>query len=319
MTITSPNPKLTGSDPDIAILTSSPSLILRAGVETLANSPNVPSTNVGGATFTTSDKTSPANVKVGNINTISTDSITGNFETGSVIISSTGSVTTGEVNAGSLAISSVGDITTKGIRTIVPFGDTPIANGDVNLISTNGKIIVDYISIFGTGNINIEAFDVFQAQSYVNRDFSNEPSNTPSSIVSPNSINIKHGGVKFTPGTALEKDAEGNIIYRIVGGDQDGTRVYLSETLGSKFAYEDGTPIFDFDNPPPITPEVTIRTISFDKDSMPANESYTAGAIFIGGGTDASMYGSFPDQELDRSNQIQVFQIKSLIVLIKYR
>ncbi|MGB3236807.1 MAG: filamentous hemagglutinin N-terminal domain-containing protein, partial [Geitlerinemataceae cyanobacterium] len=43
ITITSPDTQLVGSDPDIPILTSSPSLILRAGVEQLQNPPTLPS------------------------------------------------------------------------------------------------------------------------------------------------------------------------------------------------------------------------------------------------------------------------------------
>ncbi|HIK49316.1 MAG TPA: filamentous hemagglutinin N-terminal domain-containing protein [Oscillatoriales cyanobacterium M59_W2019_021] len=46
ITITSPDTQLVGSDPDIPILTSSPSLILRAGVEQLQNPPMLPSSPV---------------------------------------------------------------------------------------------------------------------------------------------------------------------------------------------------------------------------------------------------------------------------------
>ena len=67
--ITGFNPTLTtGSDPDIAILTSGSALILRAGVPTLANSLQLPSGEVGGATFTSIGNSSKsANITLGNI------------------------------------------------------------------------------------------------------------------------------------------------------------------------------------------------------------------------------------------------------------
>src|SRR5919202_399990 len=110
-----------GSDPDIQILRTSPALILRAGVTTLANSPNVP-TQIGQTTFTYSGtSSSPASITVGNIDT----SDQGQGSAGPVILSAPGNITTnnitsndqGQGDAGSVTITSTqGNIRTGDIR-----------------------------------------------------------------------------------------------------------------------------------------------------------------------------------------------------------
>lgn len=77
ITITGPDTSLpaVSDDPDIPILTSSPALILRAGVEELQNSPNVPQVT-GGTTFTSSGgQASPGSITVGNISTVGESSV----------------------------------------------------------------------------------------------------------------------------------------------------------------------------------------------------------------------------------------------------
>ncbi|NEQ28004.1 MAG: hemagglutination activity domain protein, partial [Microcoleus sp. SIO2G3] len=72
ITITQPDTALTGLDPDIAILTSSPSLILRAGldVDELQNLSNVPPDfATPGGTFTVVGEASGGRITVGNITT----------------------------------------------------------------------------------------------------------------------------------------------------------------------------------------------------------------------------------------------------------
>jgi hypothetical protein len=79
---------LTGTDPDIALLASSPSLILRAGVASLQNLPNLPpNRSIGGTTAQASgNQTTPGTVTVGTIQA-----------GGSVILSAPGNVGTGGI------------------------------------------------------------------------------------------------------------------------------------------------------------------------------------------------------------------------------
>ncbi|MEQ8997703.1 MAG: hypothetical protein RID53_14515, partial [Coleofasciculus sp. B1-GNL1-01] len=74
--ITGKDTTLSGSDPDIAILTSSPALILRAGLSELQNTPNVPK-STGETIFTSSGvQSSPGSITVGNISTAGESSVT---------------------------------------------------------------------------------------------------------------------------------------------------------------------------------------------------------------------------------------------------
>jgi hypothetical protein len=85
ITILGSNPSLTGTDPDIALLTGSSSLILRAGVASLQNAPNLPpSQSIGGTNISqTGITSSPGNITVGTIQA-----------RGSVILAAPGNVTT---------------------------------------------------------------------------------------------------------------------------------------------------------------------------------------------------------------------------------
>ncbi|HEY9908299.1 MAG TPA: filamentous hemagglutinin N-terminal domain-containing protein, partial [Thermosynechococcaceae cyanobacterium] len=92
--ILAPNRSLTGADPDIAILNSSPSLILRAGVTTLGDAPNVPADLVSGTRFSTSGTpSSPATITVGNIDT---SVVVGRG--GSVTLNAPGRISTGGID-----------------------------------------------------------------------------------------------------------------------------------------------------------------------------------------------------------------------------
>ncbi len=68
ITITGPDTSLAGADPDIPILTNSAALILRAGLPTLANLPNVPQ-QAGGTKFDSTGVQSTGTIAVGNIST----------------------------------------------------------------------------------------------------------------------------------------------------------------------------------------------------------------------------------------------------------
>jgi filamentous hemagglutinin family protein len=140
---------LAGSDPDIPTLQSSPALILRAGLTTLANSPNVPSQQ-GQTTFTSSGTSSSlATISVGNIDT----SDQGQGNAGPVILSAPGNITTNNItsndqgpgNAGSVTLTSTqGNITTGNILA----NDQGPGNAGSITLTAGGSIT--------TGNTNVE-------------------------------------------------------------------------------------------------------------------------------------------------------------------
>lgn len=117
--ITGPDTTLIGSDPDISTLTSSPALILRAGVPTLTNPPAT-SPFAGVISFNSSGSpSSPGNINVGNIDTSST--VTNG---GPVLLSASGSIIAGDINTsstigsgGSVNLSAKGDIAVGNVNT----------------------------------------------------------------------------------------------------------------------------------------------------------------------------------------------------------
>ncbi|NET33501.1 MAG: CHAT domain-containing protein [Cyanothece sp. SIO1E1] len=164
--ITAPDTGLTGTDPDIAILTGSPSLILRAGLTTLVNAPNVPQ-DAGETSFSTSGgPTSPGNVSVGNITTNAAS-----LETpaaGPVIISATGNITTADIDTsvfsgesfselemgGAVDLRAGGDINTGAIDTSanVSFSSSNAQGGSVSL-NAGGNITFESINTQGISEI----------------------------------------------------------------------------------------------------------------------------------------------------------------------
>jgi filamentous hemagglutinin family protein len=312
ITITGRNATLQGTDPDLTILAESPALILRAGVDSLQNPPSLPAGTVGGTTFTNTGSTStPGSITVGNINT-QVDDGTGNTIAGAVILSATGGVTTGNITAGSVDITAGNTIQTRAVS-VAPLGS--LTTGDVNIKNTAGNVIVDYISAAVDGDITIDAFGVFQAQSAIGRGFTNNgPDYAPVSLVAPGEITILHGGQNFVAGVGAERDAAGNIVFRQTGvifdsnGDfvgfvnPNGPQVFTENSGNSsiRFVDADGNPVFN---------DVTVRSVPFDPASIPAGTSYTAGVIFKGNATDAAIYGSFQDTQLSGSSDIQVTQV----------
>ncbi len=159
ITITSPDIGLTGTDPDIGILTSSHAVILRAGLDSLENAGNVPTT-VGSQFFPTifspvPDTTDPGNISVGNINTGF------NGADGNVILSADGDISTGNldtspfsegVTGGAMQIEATGDISTGNISAtaIRARGGTIFIESDEGNVSTGN---IDISSLSGPGGI----------------------------------------------------------------------------------------------------------------------------------------------------------------------
>jgi filamentous hemagglutinin family protein len=132
--ITGINPTVVGTDPDLALLRKESAVILRAGVTTLLNPPDVPSVRpIGGTSFTSGGAIAPARISVGNItaaaSTIGADS---------VILAAPSDITTGAINSG---------------------------QGNVRLRSTGGNIFVSTINTgaFGGGGVEIDAAKLFRA------------------------------------------------------------------------------------------------------------------------------------------------------------
>jgi filamentous hemagglutinin family protein len=157
--ITGPDTALTGSDPDIAILSDRPSVILRAGESTLENPVSGFPVATGGTTFNDGSSSSPANVSVGNITTGSFISFS---PLDTVIITAPGDITTGAINTsatasldvtgGGVNLNAGGSIFAGAIDTsAVSIGPPDVAlAGDVSLISNNGNIIFDSINTRST-------------------------------------------------------------------------------------------------------------------------------------------------------------------------
>jgi filamentous hemagglutinin family protein len=333
--ITQPNASLVGTDSDIPILKNNSSLILRAGLSELRNTQSPSLTSVEGTTFENTDNsTTPGNITVNgniiikpssedeilgsttleaksNINVNGNISI-GNFElNGSLkginspltLNSSEGSIAvTGDIEAGNTTLSSLKDINVENIEVLSADGfNTGTANDFVFLSSQDGKITVNTIWV-PFGSVNIEAGDVFQAKGTISsplNDFSNGINDVPVSIIAnqTGNINIQHSGVNFTNGLAVNKDAEGNIIFRVKA---DRKRVFLQEISPGfiNFVDEDGNTVTDI--------PIIVERKDFDISNVSSNESFTTGLIVAKGGVDAGLYGAFGDTFLDGSADINV-------------
>ncbi|MEG4170927.1 MULTISPECIES: two-partner secretion domain-containing protein, partial [unclassified Microcoleus] len=179
ITITGPDIALgrenVSGDPDIAILTSSPALILRAGVQNLANSPNVPNspTDTPGdneqpnplgddAIFT------PASILSNNL--ISVENISAG---GPVILSAPGTIATRDVNGGQINLESregavvVGGRLTSSSTINIQANDNIILtndisradiNGSISLNTVRGNIVTGSIDTGTSGAIELRAF-----------------------------------------------------------------------------------------------------------------------------------------------------------------
>ena len=135
VSITAPDTLLNSTapnDPDIDILTTEPAFILRAGLDSLANTPSALPTNSGGSNFTGSNPpTNPGGITVN-----------GNVSTGNLL-----------GDGGAIIFSAEGDITVNGnLNTTSSLGDS----GDISLTS-NGAIALNDAQIstntfFANGN-----------------------------------------------------------------------------------------------------------------------------------------------------------------------
>lgn len=146
--ITQPDTTLTGSDPDIAILSSSPSVILRAGEGSLFNVANVPPDRaIADTVFSGSESATRGSITVNNINTAG----------GPIILSATNDIITGNLtsNGGEIAaISRTGNIITAG--EVISLGTT--VNGNINLDA--GNTLTLGLVNSGSGNITLTGNEI---------------------------------------------------------------------------------------------------------------------------------------------------------------
>ncbi|MBW3587710.1 MAG: filamentous hemagglutinin, partial [Cyanobacteria bacterium 0813] len=166
ITITGPDIALgrenVSGDPDIAILTSSPALILRAGVQTLANSPNPDTEFLGEDAIFIDSLLSNNFIYVENISA-----------GGPVILSAPGSIATRDINGGQIRLESgeagvlVGGRLTSSSTINIQANDNIILtsdisradiNGSISLNTVRGNIVTGSIDTGTSGAIELRAF-----------------------------------------------------------------------------------------------------------------------------------------------------------------
>jgi filamentous hemagglutinin family protein len=165
ITINSPDGNIPSSDLDAKLLTTSPTLILRAGLASVSGSSTFPFT-AGGTNFTSASASPEGSIRTGSITTSSAS-----YGGGPVILSAKGNIETSDIttasssyNAGDVNIESTnGNIKTGIINASsrVNEDEGPYGNGggSVTLNATAGDITTDNITTSGgsqgnAGNIN---------------------------------------------------------------------------------------------------------------------------------------------------------------------
>lgn len=328
ITITEPNTSLTGTDagtdPDIAILSSLPALILRAGLTELRNNPTVSpnqSRTEGGATFTAPTRPLlPGNIRVGTIKVGTIDvsqtnggrvilSGTGNIKTGNITTNATGGVfgSPGGVVRDNLELKGTVEIATGGnINTgKIDTGGVLGANSFVSLSSIGGSIEVQSIDT-GPGGLFVTAFDLFRVTgfltdgpNYSTFHFSSSDGfgfirNLPVSIIlrpsnlsDPNNVPVQ---IQYGNGSTV-------ISQFAQTGNGPSNRTFV-QTGNAPFAVG---PIVTGRLFPDIDSDIANDTINqayrpLNADEFPTNVSGTVGAIVFGAGSDTGFYGSLQNR-----------------------
>ncbi|WP_341730411.1 CHAT domain-containing protein [Microcoleus sp. EPA2] len=177
ITITRPDTALdignVSADSDIAILTRTPALILRAGVRNLANTPNVPNAVEG--SFDDNETTSLGEEAIFNPGIINSTPliIVDNLSAGGLVsLSAPGTVATRDINSGEIKVESgqgvvVGGRLTSSSTINIQAADNIIltndisrgdVNGNVSFNSSGGSIVTGAIDTGNSGAIELRAF-----------------------------------------------------------------------------------------------------------------------------------------------------------------
>ncbi|MEQ8958723.1 MAG: filamentous hemagglutinin, partial [Coleofasciculus sp. C2-GNP5-27] len=161
-------------DPDSEILSSQPALILRAGLDTLDNPPNVP-IDVEETSFDSSGETSsPGNVNVGDI---AVGVNFGDHYGGPVIIEASGNIATGAIDsfndnsdgiAGNVTLEAGGNIETEDIKSSGSFSnggnvelraDGTIKTGAINSSTEGFDLVAGSVTLEAGENIEFTTID----------------------------------------------------------------------------------------------------------------------------------------------------------------
>jgi len=151
ITITGANPTATGTAPEVALISGSSAVILRAGVPQLT----APAT-LGAPTVIEGTNFIPSAASGGNLTT-------GNIQGGRVILSASGSIMTGNVSGfDGIDMAAPGNITTGNLNSSI--SDNTLDYGRIQLIS-GGDITVSAIDA-GAGGVDVTAAGSFRALGY---------------------------------------------------------------------------------------------------------------------------------------------------------
>jgi filamentous hemagglutinin family protein len=183
ISITEADTTLSGSaDPDAAVLSGSPALILRSGVSTLANTANVPpNATVGETFFASGGVASDTSIGVGAISTAG----------GPVILESPG-----DIGLDAIATSG-GNITLKAGRDIAVTGTLESTGGSIDLTAGN-------ISVTGTlqstgGSIDLTAGNLLRVSGIFRDSRGVDVSISSANGTGGGAITIRHAGSTTTP------------------------------------------------------------------------------------------------------------------------
>jgi len=278
-----PNGCTPGSD--TYILSTEPSVILRAGLSQLANSANIPITT-SGTSFTTSGATSSAaNITVGNISTndngdssssgrVILQSLTGNVQTNNIDTSLT---ETDSASSGSVDIQAFGSIKTGSINTSLnTYSSNPVLGGGITLnagssimtgdlstsssgyfSATSGAVSLTAVSDITTGMIDTSSGSTTSIAT--SGAVSLQTTQAAGSQISFNSINTSANGTVGTSG--------GNVVISSMGVIQ-----------GTGFVPSD-------DNPDTIltTGTTSSGSVAIQHDGGPNNVPFIVGDASLNG------------------------------------
>ncbi|MTJ54324.1 CHAT domain-containing protein [Anabaena sp. UHCC 0253] len=269
ITITSPDTSgyIPISDPDFTVLTTTPALILRAGLTSITPE-NFPSSN-GGASFVSSSLGLPVgSIQVGNIDTSNS---TGNA--GPIILNATGDIITGSLRAihayidpgkgGAITLDAGGKISVTGnIASFSNNGGSPIsltANGDILLNCTSASFCVESFAsglsgvtatensgnitfVSKNGNIDTNLGSIANINSYTDGNGNagkitlsaagtiNSGFLNSSSPTNSGEINVNAGG-----NISIASDASGTSVSTI-SSNGNGANININSSTGSIFS-----------------------------------------------------------------------------------
>ncbi|MEQ9484394.1 CHAT domain-containing protein [Coleofasciculus sp. F4-SAH-05] len=286
------DPNINNNDPDIPILIGKPALILRAGLDDLLYSENVP-ISAGGTNFDLSGSPSSlpsGSIKIGDLNRPEPE-----FNGVIVILNAVGDIKTGRLRtdeldqeAGSIHLDAGGDIFTDGLSAIdiSPNG----RGGDITLNAGGGITITGTLRTFSNnnnaGHVTIEAIgdiNIMSSDTFVQAFSDSETGNAGDiTVISEHSL-IFNGSVILADDISITLSGTGDITFH---DTIDGTQNLTLETENGIIEFNDiiggSTPLNNLivqgnitDNP--IGVNITaINNIITDNLTLPTAISFTS-------------------------------------------